>query len=133
MLIALAAVSPGPLMKLGAALSIAGFGYVLMQIRRQYGPLPAEPPDPSTRAYRTELERRLAFTRKGLWTRVLSIAPGPIFFSLGFATAYPKAAPIIYVQLATFVIAVIAIVPITRARAVRLQREIEEVAGLERV
>jgi hypothetical protein len=129
-LIALAAMSPGLLMKLGAAMSMLGFGYLLLQVRRQYGPLTAEPPDTSVRAYQAELQRRLEFTRKGLWARLLSITPGPLVFSLGFAAAYPKAAPIIYVQLATFILVVIAVVPMTRAKARKLQRELDEVVQL---
>ena len=66
-----------------------------------------------------------------MWTRLLAITPGPLLFSLGFADAFPRAAPIIYVQLATFVLVVMAIVPTTRAKARKLQRELEEVVRLD--
>jgi hypothetical protein len=129
-IIALAAVSPNFLMRLGAVLSILGLGFLTFHIRRQLHPVDGMPA-PTVEAYRDDLRRQLEFTRKGLWARVLCITPGPLLFSLGFAAAYPKAAPIIYVQLATFAVAIMAIVPVTRRKAARVQRELDEVVGLE--
>ena len=123
----LAAVSPNLLMRVGAALTIAGLGFLAWQVHRHYG---AAITDSSVNACRAELERQLAFLREGLWARLLAISPGPLLFSLGFAAAYPHAAPLIYFQIATFVLVVAIIPALNRRKAVALEREIEELRQL---
>ena len=129
--IALAVISSNLLMGIGAALSVLGFGFIIDQGRRRLGAKSPEEPDVTIRAYRLALEKRRDFIGKSLWTRLLCVTPGPLLFSIGFAAAYPKAAPIIYVQIATFVIVLIAIVPINRRKMASIQREIDELRRLE--
>lgn len=131
-MIALSVLSPNVLMKIGAALSVAGFGFIAWQVRRHLmAPPPAdEAPEASAEVYRGALQKQLDFHRKGLWARIAAIAPGPLLFSIGFAAAWPHAAPIIYVQIATFVLLLAASVPLNRRKAARIQRQIDEVMRL---
>ena len=125
--IVFAAVSPNALLTAGAALTILGLGFLTWQVRKHNPPAEASA---SIDHYRALLERRRDFALRGVWLRVLAIAPGPLLFSLGLAAAYPKAAPIVYFQIATFVIVLIAIFPINRRAAAKVQRQIDELARL---
>jgi hypothetical protein len=122
-----AAVSPNALLTSGAALTILGLGCLTWLVRRNNPPAEASA---SIDHYRMLLERRRDFALRGVWLRVLAIAPGPLLFSLGLAAAYPKAAPMVWFQIATFVIVLVAIFPINRRAAAKVQRQIDELGRL---
>jgi hypothetical protein len=130
-MIAFAAISSNRLMAIGAALTAIGYGLLAWLVRRNFRPGVAELPEASVKVYRAQLERQAGFFRRALWLRLLCVTPGPLLFSLGLAAAYPKAAPIIYVQLVTFVAILIATVPLSRRKAATLEREIAEMLRLE--
>lgn len=128
---ALAVLTPNVFLRVGAALSMLGFAFIPYQVRRYSSPHPPSEPDSSVTMLRAALQRRLDFINNGLWARVMVMAPGPLLFSIGMAIAYPKAALIVYVQIATFLIVLLSIVPLNRRKAVAIQRELDELGRLE--
>jgi hypothetical protein len=118
-----AAVLPNLLLTTGAALTVLGFGFLTYLVRKSFPPADASP---SIDHYRMLLERQRDFFRRGLWLRLLAITPGPLLFSLGLAAASPKAAPIVWFQIATSVVVLIAAFPINRRAAAKLQQKIDE-------
>ena len=56
---------------------------------------------------------------------------GRNLFFLGFAAALPKLAPFIYLQLATFLVAIALMVPMNKRAAVRLQRRLDELNRIQ--
>ena len=112
----------------GAALTVAGFGSIAWHVRRSRTFVRSHAEDgsePSIDFQRALLEQQLALAEKHLWLRVAAVTPGPLLFSIGFAIAYPHAAPIIYVQMATFILVVIAIVPLNRRKAARVRAQLD--------
>jgi len=84
----------------------------------------------SVEYHRALLQHRLEFHRNRLWLRVLMLAPGGVLFFLGFAAARPDLAKLIYVELATFVVAVLMIVPVNRKAAAKLEAQIANLTNL---
>lgn len=121
-----------PVLIIGAALTVCGLGYIAYEVRhsRRSAPSVDDGSWTSVGYHRALLQRRRDFHRKRLWLRILSLAPGGILFFAGFAAAQPRLAPFIYVQLATFILAIILIIPMNRQAAMRLQHEIDELDRL---
>ena len=128
-ILAIAFLFPHPLLATGAVLLACGLGYLAYEVRRHRRGVPTAA-SPSLDYHRALLEQRLAFHRTRVWVRVAALAPGGIAFFLGFAAAQPRLAPMIYVQLATFAIALAAIIPANRRAARKVQRQIEELDRL---
>jgi Flp pilus assembly protein TadB len=126
----IAALFPNATLIAGAALLACGFGYVAYEVVQSRRNAPS-PLDVSIDYQRALMRNRIEFHRKRLWLRVFALAPGGILFFLGFAAALPKLAPFIYVQLATFIVALALIVPMNRRAAARLQRQIDELDRLQ--
>jgi hypothetical protein len=116
----------------GAVLTVAGFTFLAFEVTRHHRRRPAadDGAAPSLGYELALLAHQLEFHRKRLWWRVMSLAPGGMLFFTGFAVARPDLAPFIYVELATFVVALMAIVPVNRRAAVKLQREIAALQAL---
>ncbi len=116
----------------GAALTVCGFACLAYEVfdHRRRTPAAADGAPPSLEFHRALLQHRLEFHRKRLWLRVLILAPGGLLFFVGFAVARPDLAPFIYFQLATFVVAIMLIVPANRKAAVKVERQINELDRL---
>jgi hypothetical protein len=121
---------PNVTLMIGAVLTLCGFGYLAYEVisSRRGVPSPAEV---SIDYQRALMRHRIEFHRKRLWLRVVALTPGGILFFLGFAAALPKLAPFIYVQLATFLVAIALMVPLNKRAAVRLQRQIDELDRMQ--
>ena len=128
----LAAMSGNALLSIGAAVSLAGFAFLTYELIRHSSraPVAANGAVASVEFHRALLKHKLDFHRKRLWLRVLTLAPGGVLFFLGLAAARPAIAPWIYFQLATFVIAIVLIVPVNRKAATKLELQIIELERL---
>ena len=125
----IAAIFSGTLLKIGAVALIAGLVVLAAEVARHWRKAPA--PEVSSIDYqRALLRHRMEFHRKRLWLRVVILAPGGVLFFLGFAVARPQLAPIIAIELATFALAMILIVPANRRAAARIEKEIAELERL---
>ena len=115
-----------PLLTAGAVVSIAGFALLAYEMNRyqRRQPVAENGNTTSVEYHRVLLQHRVEFHRRRLWLRVASVTPGGILFLLGLAAARPDLAPIIYVELATFVLIVSLIVPGNLRAAAKLEREI---------
>ena len=131
-IVAMAVAFGSPLLRAGAVVMLAGFGFLTCEVVRhsRRAPVAADGATTSIDYHRALLEHRIEFHRTRLWLRVLSLAPGGVLFFLGFAAARPDLAPFIYVQLATFVIAIALVVPMNRRAAAKLEDQIGELERL---
>lgn len=127
-IVALAATAPHPLQTVGAVLAILGFGYLVHEVRRSRGTAPAAHDGNAATLdhHRALLRHRLEFHRKRLWLRMLALTPGGILFFLGLAAARPALAPLAWLQLATFALAIGLMVPLNRKMAARYEKEIDD-------
>lgn len=129
------ALAPSPLQIAGAALAILGGGflaYEVGQIRIRRSAAIDAAGDPAIAFQRAQLRRQLEFARKGrVWRRVILLAPGPLLFFFGFARAHPNLAPIMYVQMLTFVVVAAAIVPLGLRMRRRIEQQLAELDQLE--
>lgn len=127
----IAALFPHPMLTIGAVALVAGFAVVVTEVAHHRGraPVAEDGAAVSLDYHRAFLRHLLAFHRTRLWLRVVAITPGGLLFFLGFAAARPDLAWIIYLELATFVVAVMLMVPLNRRAAAKLENEL---AQLER-
>ncbi len=118
----------------GAVLAVGGVTFLGYEVTQHHRRRPAveNGAAPSISYELALLTHQLEFHQKRLWWRVLSLAPGGVLFFTGFAVSRPDLAPFIYFQLATFVIVVMAIVPVNRRAASKLQCEIAELQALSK-
>jgi drug/metabolite transporter (DMT)-like permease len=128
-MIGLAAMFPNPILVTGAIALVLGLLFVTWEVvdHRRARPI-AEVP--SIDFQRALLEHRIAFHRRRLWLRVFALLPGGLLFFAGLAMALPRIAPLIYFQIATFIVAIALIVPMNRRAAARLQRQIDDLRQL---
>jgi hypothetical protein len=126
------------LLKVGAVLSIIGVSYLAWQIRqaRFRGAATGQSGDTASLDHlRTELARQRDFHRGAtFWSRMLVFVPGPLIFFAGFAQAqqaHPEVVRIIYFEIITFVVLVIAAIPLNLRMARTYQRQIDELSGLQ--
>ena len=126
-IVGIAALFPNAMLITGASLTLCGFGYLAYEVhqRRRADSAIDQGTTTSVDYQRALLQHRRDFHRKRLWLGVLSLAPGGILFFAGFAAAQPRLAPFIYFQLATFITAIVLIIPLNRRAAMRLQRDID--------
>jgi len=131
-LVTIAALFPHPLLTVGAIVSLAGFAFLTFEVvrHRRHAPVAEDGAAASVEYHRALLQHRLEFHRNRLWLRVLMLAPGGVLFFLGFAAARPDLAKLIYVELATFVVAVLMIVPVNRRAAAKLEAQIAKLTDL---
>jgi hypothetical protein len=128
----IAAMFRHPLLTVGAVVSLAGFAFLAFEVfrHRRRAPLAENGAAASIEYHRALLQHRVQFHRNRLWLRVLTLAPGGVLFFLGFAAARPDLAPLIYVELATFVVAILMIVPVNRRAAAKLEEQIANLTSL---
>jgi len=130
-LVGIAILFPHPLLTAGAALTLFGLGILAGEVIQHRRSAPAPESAASSLDYqRALLQHRIEFCRKGLWLRIAALAPGGVMFFAGFAAARPDLAPFLYFQLATFVFALLLVVPVNRKAAARLEREIRDLEQL---
>jgi hypothetical protein len=130
-IIVIAVLFPEPLLTLGTVVMLAGFAVLIREVFQQWrrAPVVENGGATSVEYHRALLQHRLEFHRK-LWLRVLCLTPGGVLFFLGFAAARPDLAAWIYAQLATFLVVVMAIVPVNRKAAVKLEHQIADLENL---
>ena len=118
---------PNGLQRIGCVLTVAGVGYLILQLRMRRSSATPDPGETDcVRFYRAELERQRDFHRgKWFWSRLLIFVPGPIVFMAGFAQAYPKLSSGIRLELAAFLILGVIGVPLNLRLARKYQRRID--------
>jgi len=118
------------LQRIGAALTVLGVGYLLVQVkmravrtmRSQTGLGETD----CTEFYRGELERQRDFHRgQWFWSRLMIFLPGPIIWFWGLAQAYPEFAIFIGLAFASLLILVVIAVPLNLKAARNYQRRID--------
>jgi hypothetical protein len=116
----------------GTVSSLCGFAFLLYEVRDHHrrAPAAADGDKASVEYHRDLLRHRMEFHRRRLWLRVAALAPGGVLYFLGFAMARPDLAPFIYLELATFAVALALIVPMNRRAAAKLERQIEQLERL---
>jgi len=130
--VGLAVLFANTLLVLGAVLTVCGAAFLAHEVldHRRRAPAADNGAAPSLEYHRAFLRHQLAFYRKGVWFRMLVLAPGGVLFFIGFAVARPDLALLIDFQLATFAVAIIVMVPANRRAAAKLERRIHELEQL---
>ncbi|MGA2262726.1 MAG: hypothetical protein ABSH28_14990 [Acidobacteriota bacterium] len=131
---------PNLIQRIGCVLTVVALGYVLYQIRlyhlnRKEAATTAARKGSAASAefYRSELQRLRDFTCGiWLWSRLVIIVPGPLVFMIGLQIAYPKAASIVYAEMAFFLILAALGIPLNLRISRKYQREINELESLQR-
>lgn len=129
-------VSGDSMQRLGAAMTMAGVGYLAYEIRRNRWreTPPAEMGDTASADFlRTELARQRDFHRgRTFWVRILVFFPGPMVFFAGFARAHPEVIEMIRFEAITFVLLILAAIPLNWWMSRRYQRQIDGLDRLQR-
>jgi Flp pilus assembly protein TadB len=128
--VGIAALFPSITLTIGAVLILCGFGFLTYEVISSLRGMPS-PAEVSIDYQRALMLNRIEFHRKHLWLRVVALTPGGILFFLGLAAALPKLAPFIYLQLATFLVAIALMVPMHKREAARLQRHMDELDRMQ--
>jgi hypothetical protein len=137
--IAFIALFHNPLLRTGAILTIASFGFLAWETRsslmveKKVARLAAESGIDAVAFHREQLRRqqqRHAGSR--FWRRWFVLLPGAIFFFLGSAQARPDLSAIIWVEAITFIIAIVAAIPLNRRAVRQLQKRIDELDQLRK-
>ena len=123
---------PNKLQRIGSILTVAGAGYLVVQLRLRPARAMADLGQTACVGfYRAELERRRDFHRgKWFWSRLLIFLPGPLIFCVGFAKAYPEVAPFIWLEFATLLILGAIAVPLNLRSARKYQHRIDALDNL---
>ena len=120
----------------GVALTVAALAVMVWQIRAtQLASRKAAQSGnrASLEFHREELARQRDFHRgRWLWTRILALAPGPILFLMGFYEAQPHLSRILAVEGITFVVFLIAAVPLNLRLARNYQRQLDDLERLQK-
>lgn len=127
------------LLRVGAILTIASFGYLAWETRssgreeKEAARLAAESGTIDAVAFHREQLRRQQQRHSGIrfWRRWLILLPGITFF-LGFAQARPDLTAYAWVQAITFVIAIVIMIPLNRRAVRQLQKRIDELDQLRK-
>lgn len=132
-IVAIAVLFANTVLVAGAVLSVCGLaflGYEVLSHRRRQ-PAVHDGTATSLEYHRALLAHQLDFHRKRVWLRVLFLAPGGILFFLGLALARPDLAPLVYVELFTFAVGIVLIIPLNRRAAAKLERRIHDLERLQ--
>jgi hypothetical protein len=109
--------------RIGSALSIVGTTFVAIQFLRRPGRrIPDSGAIECIRFYRSELERQRDLHRgKGVFSWLLPFLPGPILFNAAVALDSPMLAPLLWLQMAVFLLIAAIVVPLN----IKLARKYE--------
>ena len=124
-----AVVEHDPLMRLGSAATIIALAFLGFQAYRNRSRVVETSPiaTPTIEHLRSELQRQVDFHRgKLLWSRLLLLAPAGLLFFFAFARAHPEVIAMIRFEIATFVVVIIAAIPLNLRMAKKYQRQIDE-------
>ncbi len=124
-----AAIESDALMRAGAIATIIAVAYLGVQVHqnRFRKEAPADIGATSVDHLRNELVRQRDFHRgKRFWSRMLLLAPAGLLFFFGFARAHPEVIRIIRFEIASFVVFILAAIPLNLWMARRYQRQIDE-------
>lgn len=117
------------LMCIGAAatiIAVAFLGVQVYQNRFKSDDAPAATL-PSVDHLRNELQRQVDFHRgKLFWSRIGLLAPAGLFFFVTFARAHPEVIRIIRFEIASFVVFMLAAIPLNLTMAKKYQRQIDD-------
>jgi hypothetical protein len=126
------------LQTLGAVLTIIGLSYLAWQIRQNRFRRAATGNAGGTALLdhlRTELARQRDFHRGAtFWWRMLAFVPGPLVFLAGFAQAqqaHPEVVRIIHFEVISFLVLLIAAIPLNLLKSRRYQRQIDQLGSLQ--
>lgn len=117
------------LMRIGAAATIVAVAFLGVQVhqnrfKRDDAPAVALP---SVEHLRNELQRQADFHRgKRFWSRMLLLAPAGLLFFFAFARAHPEVIKIIRFEIASFIVFILAAIPLNLKMAKKYQRQIDE-------
>jgi Flp pilus assembly protein TadB len=129
-----------PLLRAGAILVIASYGFLAWESRssrmaeKEAARLAAEMGTTDAVAFYREQLRRQQQRHAGsrFWRRWLILLPGPIVFFFGFVQARPDLSAMIWVEAITFIIAIAAAIPVNRRIVRQCQRQIDELDQLRK-
>ena len=117
------------LMRIGAAANVIAIAFLGVQVHQNRFKRDDAPPAPlpSLEHLHNELQRQVDFHRgKRLWSRLLLLAPAGLLFFFAFARAHPEVIRIIRFEIATFIVGILAAIPLNMRMAKKYQRQIEE-------
>lgn len=123
------------LLRIGSMLTIANFvsmGYTARRNQLAERRAAEAGEIGSLEFYRGQLLRQLGWRGRRFWLRWLLLWPGAIIFFIGFAQARPDVAAIIYFELFSFVVIMIAMIPLNRMRIRNDERLLEELDRLQK-
>ena len=128
------------LLRVGAILTIAAFGYLAWETRsgvmaeKEAARLAAESGTIDAVAFHREQLRRQQQRHSGIrfWRRWLILLPGGLLFFPGLAQALLKDSWIGWVELVTFIIAIGSAIPLNRRAVRQLQKRIDELDQLRK-
>jgi hypothetical protein len=124
-----AVVENDPLMRLGSAASILAIAFLGFQAHRYRSGAVQAPAiaTPTIEHLRRELQRQIDFHRgKRFWSRVLLLAPAGLLFFFAFARAHPEVIAMIRFEIATFIVVMIAAIPLNLRMAKKYQRQLDD-------
>jgi hypothetical protein len=117
------------LMRLGNAAMIIALAFLGFQAHRnRFRAVQASAiATPTIEHLRSELQRQIDFHRgKRFWSRVLLLTPAGLLFFFAFARAHPEVIAMIRFEIATFIVVMIAAIPLNLRMAKKYQRQIDE-------
>jgi hypothetical protein len=124
-----AIIEKDPLMRAGSAATIISIAFLGFQAHRNRSrAVEASPVAMTTIEHlRSELQRQVDFHRgRRLWSRLLLLAPAGLLFFFAFARAHPEVIAMIRFEIATFIVVIIAAIPLNLRMAKKYQRQIDE-------
>ncbi len=125
---------PGSLQRVGSSLTLAGYVYCGIQLRRMRSAATQAEATASVTgaAYRAALERQREFALNAWRRLMLPVAPGPAVFVLGFLAPEQGFAAAMGVTAALIATPFVSAIVLGRAKARKLELEINELNGLLR-
>lgn len=118
-----------PLMRLGCAATVIAVAFLGIQVHRGKSRKPpaSAMATPSIDHLRSELQRQVDFHRgKRLWSRLLTLGPAGLLFYFAFARAHPELIAMIRFEIVSFVLILIAAIPLNLRLAKKYQRQVDE-------
>jgi hypothetical protein len=125
---AMAALAPTPLQIAGVVLSSTALAWLVSDVftmRRGSRSARESGENSALEYHKHQLHSWLAFLQPArVWRRAALLTPGPMLFLASFAAAHPTLAPIIYVEIATLLLAIVSAIPLAARARAGLQRKL---------